>query len=809
MGSNYFKIILRNIKRHKIYSFINIMGLAIGMACCILLLLHIRSELSFDSYHQNADRIHRLCAYVNIGGKEEYGGQSNATAAEVLRKGFPEIVNTVRFRYTPGSTVKFEDKLFFENNIYYADDTVFDIFSWPLTKGNPQTALNSPYSIVISEELAEKYFGTEDPLGKILNFNDQENYQVTGVMENIPQNSHFVFDALCSFKTLYVQGKEMSFILRDWLSYNFMTYLLLDKGADYQEVNKKIRNLLEIHAGNQMEAKGAKEELFLLPLKDIYLRPVWQTTGPILYVYIFSVIALFVLLIACVNFMNLSTARSANRAKEVGMRKVLGAERKKLIAQFLGESFFLSFLSLCIALFLVDLALPVINALSGQSLSLDFVEIPWLIPGFLGLAAFTGLIAGSYPALYLSAFHPVKVLKGSLKSASANSRLRRILVVFQFSISITLIIGTGIIIKQLNHMKHEDPGFNKEHVLVLPLTDSAVRDSIPVIKKEFRQHPGVIHVAASSTIPGWWPPSGDKIPEGYTQAQMQLMDELNVDEDFIPLMGIEVIAGRNFSREFGTDNRNSVIINETAARRYGWTNPLGKTIKTFDPKRTDPSEPGWISKSVIGVVKDFHLRYLSQVIEPLFIQSDPDFPIPHGVLDLMLVRINPEKMSDTLRFLEKKWAEIAPSSAFDPFYLDDAFNAQFINMERSRGVFSYFTFLAIFIGCLGLFGMASFTTEQRTKEIGIRKVLGSSVANIVFLLSKELMGSVLLANAIAWPLAYIMLRNWIQDFPYRTDINILIFVASAGFVFVIGLATISYRAVKAALANPADSLRYE
>jgi len=263
MGSNYFRIILRNIKRHKIYSFINIMGLAIGMACCILLLLllllHIRSELSFDSYHQNADRIHRLCAYVNIGGKEEFGGQSNATAAEVLRDEFPEIVNTVRFRYTPGSTVKFEDKLFFEYNIYYADDTVFDIFSWPLTKGNPQTALNSPYSMVISEELAEKYFGTEDPLGKILNFNDQENYQVTGVMENIPQNSHFVFDALCSFKTLYMQGKEMSFILRDWLSYNFKTYLLLEEGADYQEVNKKIRNLLEIHAGNQMEAKGSKE----------------------------------------------------------------------------------------------------------------------------------------------------------------------------------------------------------------------------------------------------------------------------------------------------------------------------------------------------------------------------------------------------------------------------------------------------------------------------------------------------------------------------------------------------------------------
>jgi len=804
MLGSYIKIAFRNIRRHKAYSFINIAGLAIGMACCIILIIYVHSELSFDRYHDKAGRIFRLCVTGNTGGTQFTWGESNAVAAPVLKQDYAEVENAVRFGGMPTASVKYKDSIFYENNIHFADDSVFDVFTWPLIKGNSDTALSVPYSIVLTEDMAHRYFGQEDPMGKILKFNNRKDFTVTGVMKNIPQNSHFLFDALCSFKTLYVQGKTVSPILRNWLDFNFWTYLLLEENFDYKELENKFPALLEKHAGKFMKARGSKERFFLQPLQDIYLRPLGiSASRPITYVYIFSAVALFVLIIACINFMNLSTARSANRAREVGMRKVLGAERQKLIGQFLGEFLIYSLLSLFFAILIVEMTSPFLSSLTGRQLSLDIVAMPWIVPGFIGLTLFTGLLAGSYPAFFLAAFQPVNVLKGNLIKGGSNYNLRRILVIGQFIVSITLIIGTALIINQLNFMKTKDLGFEKANVVVLPIMDESPQRVFQAFNEELKSHPNILHTSSSSIIPGNYPPLNSKLPEGFTRSQTQAMDDLNVDAGFIPAVGIKLAAGRNFSEGRKADERQAVIINETAVKRYGWENPLGKTIITSSPDGS--SKP--VSKTVIGVVKDFHLAPLSQIIRPLFMGNSPNHKfLPFRYLS---IAIEPKNVDNTLTLIEDKWKEIFPEKPFSYTFLDESFNRQFRSVERSRAIFIYFTFLAIFIACLGLFGIAAFSAEQRTKEIGIRKVLGSTSVGIVYLLSKELMLHVLLANIVAWPLTYFMLHRWLQNFPYRTDINLIIFLLASGLVIMVGLTTVSFQAVKAALTNPVEALHYE
>ncbi len=804
MIQNYLKVAFRNIRRHKGYSFINIAGLAIGMACCILLVLYIHSELNIDGYHDKGNRIFRLCVNVNIGGTELIHSSSNALAAEALRDEYPEVENAVRFRGRSGAYVIYKDKESFIQRIVYADDSVFELFTWPMIKGDPGTALSTPYAIVLTEDAARGCFGDEDPLGKILRFNDEEQYTVTGIIENMPQNATMIYDAICSFKTVYELMGVNHPALNDWLSFNFRTDLLLKEGIDYKVVNDKISGLLERKDGERLKAKGATEELFLHPLRNIYLRPLGQEVGPIHYVYIFSVVAIFILLIACVNFMNLATARSANRSREVGMRKVFGAFKNKLVSQFLSEALLLSVLSLIIAVILVQLALPQMNSFTRLELSFNPVEIPWLLPGLIGLTLIVGILAGSYPAFFLSGFQPVKVLCGRLKSGSSNTRLRRILVVVQFTISVTLIIGTGLIIHQLNYMKNKDAGFNKEHVIVIRASERSTQRSLPVIKEEFKSHPRILKISASSTIPGGGFATNDKIPEGYTVQQTQLMDEMNVDVDFISTLGMELVAGRDFSKEFGTDAKASVIINETAVKRFGWDDAVGKTIRA-----SNPYGRGWVPRTVIGVVKDFHLRTMDQVVEPIYMGWDPDFPYSYNFLDNVVVRISPKDISSTLDFIENKWLALFPDEQFNYSFLDESFNNQFQTVERSREIFSYFTLLAIFIGCLGLLGLASFTTEQRTKEIGIRKVLGSSTPGIIMLLSKELLILVVIANVVAWPAAYFLLQRWLQGFPYRISVTVFPFVLSALLVLVISFSTVAFQAIRAALANPVEALKYE
>jgi putative ABC transport system permease protein len=802
---NFIKIVLRKIKRQKGYSFINITGLAIGIACCIVMVLYIHSELSFDTFHEKADRIYTLGVQSEREGYEFRGTASNATAAEVLQNEYPEVDEAVRYGYKPETSFTYEDKRFTMDSVSYADENVFKVFTWPMIKGDPNSALSIPHTIVITEKIAGQCFSNVDPIGKILKFSEEETFVVTGVVKDVPDNSWIGFDALCSFKTLYTK-ETLKRILTDWLSHNFNTYLLLKEGVQPEDLEKKFPALLERFAGDEMRARGATESLFLHPLRQLYLNPPWTTRGPIFYVYIFSVVAGLVLLIACFNFMNLSTARSATRAHEVGVRKVLGASRKSLLGQFFSESLFFSFVSLLLAVALVQLILPAINSLTGRTLSLNMIELPWLLPGFIVLTLFVGFAAGSYPALLLSRFIPVKVLRGRMSSVKSNLKLRRGLVVLQFVISITLVICTVVIVRQLFFLQGMDAGFDKENVVVIPAQDDAIRKSREVIKEEFKKNPNISSVAASSTIPGGGYPNNMKIPEGFSESEAVLMDEINADHDFLLTMGIELLSGRNFSKEFGTDEMNSVIINETAVKQFGWEDPIGKTIKSFDPRKSDSQ---YKEMTVIGVVKDFHLRYLTHQMEPIFIGCDPDYPLPFNYLDVISVRFKSGDVAGTLGFLKKQWEKIFPSIPFEFYFLDEIFGSQFLQIERSRKIFSYFSFLAIFVACLGLYGMASFSAVQRTKEIGIRKVLGSTTTGIITLLGKELIGLILIANLVAWPLSFYAMNQWIQNYPYRVNIGIELFFASSLIVLIIGLLTISYQAVKAALANPVDSLRYE
>ncbi|UCC38314.1 MAG: ABC transporter permease [Candidatus Aminicenantes bacterium] len=798
MFKNYLRIILVNLKKHKAFSFINIVGLAIGIACCILITAYVLHELSYDKFHEKADRIYRLRCDLKISGDDLNIPKSSPPMAEYLVQNYPEVLSAVRFRRLGRVPVRYKESLYNEDRLFFADNSVFEVFTFPIIKGDPQSALKTAYSVVITEDMAKKYFGEEDPIGNVLNINNEYDFTVTGVVKNVPNNSHLTFDMLCSFET-YAESNKRD--MHNWLSINNYTYILLQEGYDYKQLEQKFPEMIKKHAGNALKYVKGEIVVSLQPLTSIHLHSNLmqevQGNSSIVYVYIFAAIAIFILAIACINFMNLSTARSGNRAQEVGMRKVLGADRGKIIRQFLIESIFYSFMSLIVALLFVELTLPLFQSISGIELNIDYAENLWLIPSLIGLAVFVGLIAGSYPALFLSAFQPVRVLKGVFKAGTAKTWFRSVLVIVQFSISIVLIIATIVVFSQLNYLKNERLGFHKEQIVVIPISDESTLDSLRPLKEELKSHSGILSVAASSHVPGQTTYVNPFIPEGFSLDQMQYMGELYIDHDFIPTMDIEIAAGRNFSADFRTDIEQSILINETAAKKFGWVNPIGKTIREISMSRK-------VSKyTVIGVVKDFHMESLHKQISPLFIRFTTH------IFNSLSVRISPENIPQTLSFLRDKTRQVDPHRPFEYTFLDDSFDAQYRAEERLSKIFSYFSVLAIFIACLGLFGLASFTAEQRTKEIGIRKVLGASVSGIVVLLSREFIKWVLIANAIAWPVSYLAMAKWLQNFAYRTAISPLPFIISFVLALIITFATISYQSLKAALANPVDSLRYE
>ncbi|MFC2157982.1 ABC transporter permease [Acidobacteriota bacterium] len=799
---NYFKTAFRNLKKHKGYAFINIAGLAIGMACCILIITFIMTELSYDKFHENRDRIYRLGLDATLGERIIYMPVNNNPTAPVLIKDYPEVVNAARIRPAGRISIVYNDNQFYQEGIFWADNSLFEVFSFKLIKGDRENPLKTAWSAVLTRSAAEKYFGDEDPIGKTVRLNTRQDVTITAIAEDVPHNSHFKFEMLVSFESLYVLNKQAMEI---WLNFNNYVYILLDEKADPAELEAKFPALIEKYMGRELKALGGTMKYFLQPLTSIHLHSNLEGEleggGNILYVYIFAAIALFILAIACVNFMNLSTARSATRAREVSIRKVVGCHRGELIRQFLGETVFYSIIALLIAMVLVLLALPYFSSISGIEMTLSTSELPWLIPTFLGLILFVGLAAGSYPALFLSAFQPASVLKGATRGGKASRRFRSILVTGQFVISIGLIIGTGVILGQTNFMKNKYPGFDKSDILFIQIRNPKVIKGMDSIKTKLKQIPGVENIGSSSTWPGG-PGTNQSvfIPEGFSDNESQIMMQYFVDQDYLETMGIKIVKGRNFSTEYKTDTDEAIIINETAARNFGWDDPVGKTIRVPNDV-TAEQQISWQTRTVVGVINDYHMESLRQVIRPqiLFYTAG----------QILSIKTSGENAPVVLEQIKGLWGEVDPGFPLDYNYLEDTYDSQYQAEERLSDIFTSFTVFAIIIACLGLFGMASYSTERRTKEIGIRKVLGASTTGLVSLLSREFLKLVVFANLIAWPTIYFFMHKWLQNFAYRIGISVWHFLVPGILAVVIALLTVSYQSIRAALSNPVDALKYE
>lgn len=795
MFKNYLKIAFRIIRKQKGYSLINIASLSIGLACSMMIILYILTELSYDKFHTNASRIVRVASNLTLGGTTTPIATTNYPPAIAMRDDFPEVIDAVRFRSMRKLTVKYQDKLFVEEKGYYADASVFDMFTFPMLQGDPKTALASPFSVVLTESMKRKYFGDSDPVGQMLKINNQYDYTVTGVIRDLPENSHIQFDFLGSFQTLVSLNQQID----SWLSsFGNFSYILVKDGTNLKELEQKIPLLVEKYVGEEFAKAGIAAEYYLQPMTDIHLhshlRHEMSENSDVLYVYVFSAIGALILFIACINFMNLATARSSKRAREIGLRKVVGGNRRQIVIQFFGESLLYSLLSLFLAFAFVYSVLPIIETIAERDFHTQLLNSSWLIPGFLGLSFIVGIIAGSYPALYLSGFRPIHVLKSSSNVKSSNARFRQVLVVTQFVISISLIVGTGVIVRQLNYMKNKSLGFNKQQVVVLPLLDKKAKQSIDTMKDELLKIPAVVSVAASSHYPGQNSSGGSFAPEGLPDGQTIMMNFMSIDPDLIPTLDIQLAEGRNFSTQIMTDKQEAILINEAAARDIGWEEPLGKRIGSGN---------GEDYKTIVGVVKDFHYKSAHRIIEPLYITLDPAY------FRSIMVKIRPDNIPAALAAIKQTWQAAEPNRPFDYFFLDETFDQQYRNDEKLRAIFSWFTALAIFIACLGLFGLASFMAEQRTKEIGIRKVLGASVSGVVILLSKEIVRWIVIATVVAIPISWFAMNHWLQQFAYRSNIGISVFILSTVLAFVIALLTISYQSVKAALANPVEALRYE
>jgi putative ABC transport system permease protein len=807
MFKNYIKTALRNLFKHKGYSLINIAGLAIGMTSCLLILLYVQHELSYDSFNEKADRIYRVAGSYRYGGRDFEDAASPAPMAGVMVKDYPEVIDAVRFFKYGNFIAQYKDNSFKERRVFYADTSFFNIFSVPLLMGNPETALASPNKLVLSQNTVKKYFGEEDPIGKTLKINNEKDYEVTGVFQEIPDNSHFHFDMLISLSSHPVDKDQL------WVGQYLQTYILLHEKADHQGLEAKFPEMIKKYMAPQLEAflgisveKLAAEgefrvDMYLQPLRKIHLhsdlRAEMEPTSDIKYVYIFSAIALFILMIAAINFINLSTARSAGRAREVGIRKVLGSYRKQLIGQFLTESMVLSLVSMTIAILLFWLALPIFNSLSGKVLSLSDLGRGPMLFALVLVTLLTGILAGSYPAFFISAFRPANVLKGQMKSGAKARLVRRGLVVFQFMASIVLIIGTFIVYNQLNYIQDKKLGFNKEQVLILENT-YLLKQQIETFKNEILSYPQIINATISGSLPV---PSDFNItavfPEGETDNKKSTsMQVWAVDHDYVETLGMDIVEGRDFSREFSTD-ASAVIINQEVGRQFGWEKPLGKRLATIVSLQGDSK-----LLTVIGVVEDFHFRSLRNNIGPLIMLLSPS---PNRIS----FRMKTDDFSGTIGLIRKKWREFLPNQPFEYSFLDEQFDSMYRAERRIGEIFGIFAALAVFIGCLGLFGLAAFTAEQRTKEIGIRKILGATAPKIIRLLVKEFVILISVANAVAWPIAYLVMKGWLKDFAYQTPVQIWLFLSAGFFTLLIALITVSYQAVKAALANPIESLRYE
>lgn len=787
MFRNYLKIAWRNLQKHKAFSAINIAGLAIGMASSILILLWVQNELSYDRFHRNAENIYRITAEAS-----EFKTAVNPPGMPVgLKEELPVIKNFVRVSKPVELLLEKDNQQFEEKRAFYADPSFLEVFSFPLLKGNQQTALHQPDAILLTEAMATKYFGTENALGKTLLLNNQQNLTVTGILANTPSNSHLQFDFILPITAEASRGLNAV-----WGNFNFYSYLQLEKNADqFPDALLKLENQVDAIYKKRIPESTLKVSFQLQPLTDIHLHSNLQIdlpgNGNILYVNIFFIVAVFILIVACINFMNLATARSARKAKEVGLRKVVGASRSQLIGQFLGESMVISFISLLIAIVLVYLSLPFFNHLAGTNLALQLLNVELLLT-LVGISIATGLLAGSYPALYLSGFQPVKVLKGPLKFTGGTQVFRNGLVVMQFVVSIVLLIGTVVIYHQLQFIKTRNPGFEKSNLLYMSMTGD-LWNKQQLLKDELRKNPLTGNFAITSELPvNIDAGTNDVVWEGKDPNSQTIFPFLRVSENFIDVFQIKLLNGRSFSSDFIGDS-NNYVINETAMKVMGLNkeNALGKSLALNEKKGT-----------IIGVVKDFNFKPIHTSIEPLILELNK-----WG--GHVIVRADPGKSSETIKALETINQQLNPNFPFAFNFLDQDLANLYQGEQRVGNIFNLFAVLGILISCLGLYGLSAFMAQQRTKEIGVRKVLGASVISILYLLSTKFTRLILIASLLAFPLAWFAIHRWLEGFAYHITPDWTIFVLAPLAALLIAWLTVGYESVKAAYSDPVKNLRTE
>jgi putative ABC transport system permease protein len=789
MIRNLIRTAARHILKHPGYSFLNILGLTLGITSALFLLVYVTDEVSYDRYHEKADRIYRVSSKIT-----ETDDQFTWIVAQIpfgpqVAQDYPEVEAYVRFINMPRALYKYEDKEYVEEDFFYADSALFEIFTYEVIRGDARRALLEPNKIVLTETVAARYFGDSDPVGRTLTAGNST-YEVTGVIQDVPANSHFRFGALASRTNLPEQ-------IGSWGNFGVFTYLLFPEGLDVQAFEKKMQGMYATYMEPIFGPVNVKVEYLLEPIKEIHLYSTKQgepePTGSITYVYIFAIVALFLVLIAAMNYMNLATARSSGRAREVGLRKVVGSRRGPLVLQFLSESVIFTIISLIISIILLMALLPKLNLLAGKSFEMDVIYSPAVLSGILGVVLLVGFIGGSYPAFFLSRFSPVTVLKGEITQGTAGSMFRKVLVVLQFSVSVIMIVCTLVVFRQLNYLKTMDQGFDQENVLSLDLNGPMAR-KYPVLKQALLENPNVIDVTSTSSRVG---EGSGKLLFNVETDQGMSQRGINftiTDHDFVETLGIEMAEGRDFQEDMPSDTLSAVVVNETFVKRMGWSEPIGKRIEAGDDNT--------LRARVVGVMKDYHQTGMYNEIESLLLAY-------RTINNIVYVRISEENAEQALSHIESTWKEVFPDQPYSYTFLSERFNRQFEADEKRGLIFTLFTILAILIACLGLFGLASYTVEQRTREIGIRKVFGASESTILVLVTRDFIILSLISIVIAFPVAWYFMNNWLENYVYKSGMGPVVFILAGLLTIVITFVTIIYKAYQAAVTNPADSIKTE
>ncbi|MFC2156869.1 ABC transporter permease [Acidobacteriota bacterium] len=803
---NYLKITFRNLKRHKVYSFINIAGLSLAMAACIFILLYLHHELSYDRYLKNSSQIFRVVNDFTLGDTHRNYASTPGPAGPAFAEGIPEVLEQSRLIRVSSAERKAilikGTEYFEESGVFLADPTFFNVFNYQFIKGDKNTALNQPNTIVLTEESAQKLFGNEDPMGQTLQMSAFRigEVKVSGVIENPPENTHLKFDYLISYLSVSEKIIELG-RFDDWGYFSFYSYVLLDKKADPAVVTEKMNQIYDQKNGEEHRKLGAFWNYSIQRMTDIHLKSHLsneiEANNSIEYIYLQFVVALLIIVIACSNFINLFIAKSTARAKEVGLRKVLGAVKKNIKNQIIGESAVLILLSILIGLFLVSLFLPVFNSLTGLSLTFSYIfqgQILMLLGVFM--IAVT-LMAGIYPSLVLSRFQPVVTIKTTFQSIGKRNYFRRTLVVVQFIISIGLIFSTIVVLNQLNFMKNKNLGFDKDQVVVVNVRQGNLTVEADLLKEQFRMNPNIFEASFSTTVPGKNTGVTAFLPEGFSEDNPQIMEMARVDYDYLKTYKLDMVHGRSFSRERGTDAESAYILNESAVRLMGWTNEeaLGKKFDDLTIETKD--------NVVIGIIKDYHHKSLKQAIDPMVFSLIP------GLGRYLSLKVSTNNLSETISFIEGMWSEYLPGLNFEYFFVDEHFDSLYRSEEKLFTLFEYFAFLAILISCLGLFALVAYTAEQKTKEIGIRKVMGARINELVILLLRSSIGLVFLASIITLPAIYFILSLWLRNFAFKIDINLWWYLLSILIVLALSVFSTAFHSIKASLANPVDSLRNE